>query len=93
MGQDQAFCEELEDRTEGCPDLIFMHVFLRLGYEFPPERGVRIEKQIEGTELGWCLGATIPVVGGELTRRNESVFAVDSLGSYVQLFLLINQCD
>lgn len=46
-----------------------MHALLRLGYEFPAEKGVRIEKQIEGTELGWCLGATIAMVGGELTCR------------------------
>ena len=60
---------ELEDRPEWCLDLTFMHALLRLGYEFPSERGIRIEKQIEGTELGWCLGAAIAVVGGELTCR------------------------
>ena len=44
-----------------------MHALLGLGYEFGDEREVRIEKQIDGTELGWCLGATIAIVGGELT--------------------------
>ena len=67
--KDKALREELEDRPEWCLDLTFMHALLRLGYEFPAERGVRIEKQIEGTELGWCLGATIAIVGGELTCR------------------------
>ncbi|EJC98915.1 uncharacterized protein FOMMEDRAFT_31496 [Fomitiporia mediterranea MF3/22] len=61
--------EELEGRPEWCLDLTFMHALLRLGYEFPAERGVRVEKKIEDTELGWCLGATIAIVGGELTCR------------------------
>lgn len=60
---------ELEDRPEWCLDMTFMHVLLRLGYEFGDERAVRLEKQIEGTELGWCLGATIAIVGGELRCR------------------------
>ena len=68
-GGDIALRAELEDRPEWCLDLTFMHALLRLGYEFPSERGIRIEKQIEGTELGWCLGAAIAVVGGELTCR------------------------
>ncbi|KAH8109276.1 guanosine-diphosphatase [Phellopilus nigrolimitatus] len=66
-GADSALREELEGRPEWCLDLTFMHALLRLGYEFDAARPVRIEKQIEGTELGWCLGATIAIVGGELT--------------------------
>lgn len=68
-GADKALREELDGRPEWCLDLTFMHALLRLGYEFPAERGVKVEKQIEGTELGWCLGATIAIVGGELTCR------------------------
>ncbi|THH04946.1 hypothetical protein EW145_g5152 [Phellinidium pouzarii] len=68
-GADTTLRAELEGRPEWCLDLTFMHALLRLGYEFPVERGVRIEKQIEGTELGWCLGATIAIVGGKLTCR------------------------
>ena len=40
-----------------------------MGYEFEDEREVMIGKKIDGTELGWCLGATIAMVGGELTCR------------------------
>lgn len=60
---------ELNERPEWCLDLTFMHALLRLGYEFGDARVVRMEKQVEGTELGWCLGATIAIVGGELTCR------------------------
>ncbi|KAF8523290.1 nucleoside phosphatase family-domain-containing protein [Hysterangium stoloniferum] len=51
--------EELEGRPEYCLDLTFMHALLTVGYEFGGEREVRIAKQVEGTEMGWCLGATI----------------------------------
>lgn len=61
--------EELAGRPEWCLDLTFMHGLLRLGYEFGDSREVNIGKQIEGTELGWCLGATIAMVGGELKCR------------------------
>ena len=60
---------ELEGRPEHCLDLTFMHALLRLGYEFGDDREVSIGKQIEGTELGWCLGATIAMVGGDLKCR------------------------
>ncbi|KAI5120142.1 hypothetical protein M0805_001910 [Coniferiporia weirii] len=68
-GTDPALRTELLDRPEWCLDLTFMHALLRLGYEFPETRGVRVGKQVDGTELGWCLGAAIAVVGGELTCR------------------------
>jgi guanosine-diphosphatase len=42
-----------------------------MGYEFADEREVRIEKKVGGTELGWCLGATIELVGGKLTCNDD----------------------
>ncbi|KAF8157837.1 nucleoside phosphatase family-domain-containing protein [Crassisporium funariophilum] len=68
-GTDAKAIEELDGRPEYCLDLTFMHALLRLGYEFSDTREVRLGKQIRGTELGWCLGATIAMVGGELTCR------------------------
>lgn len=65
----QAALDELEGRPEYCLDLTFMHALLRLGYEFGDERTVEIRKQVDGTELGWCLGAAIAMVGGELTCK------------------------
>ena len=68
-GSDASLMSELEDRPEWCLDLTFMHALLRLGYEFQDDREVKIGKRIGGTELGWCLGATIAMVGGELSCR------------------------
>ena len=64
--------KELEERPEWCLDLMFMHVMLRLGYEFKDNRdmSVKIGKKIGDMELGWCLGATIAMVGGELSCRD-----------------------
>ncbi|KAG2093750.1 uncharacterized protein F5147DRAFT_840430 [Suillus discolor] len=50
---------ELEGRPGWCLDLTFQHALLVLGYEFGDDREVQLGKRIEGTELGWCLGATI----------------------------------
>ncbi|KAG1860148.1 nucleoside phosphatase family-domain-containing protein [Suillus subalutaceus] len=61
--------EELEGRPEWCLDLSFQHALLVLGYEFGDDREVQLGKRIEGTELGWCLGATIAMVGGNLRCR------------------------
>ncbi|KZT23410.1 nucleoside phosphatase GDA1/CD39 [Neolentinus lepideus HHB14362 ss-1] len=68
-GPEPGVMEELYDRPEYCLDLTFMHALLRLGYEFVADQEVMIEKKIDGTELGWCLGASIAMVGGELTCR------------------------
>ena len=54
---------------EECLDLTFMHELLRLGYEFDQQRELTLGKHVDGTELGWCLGATIAMVGGELQCR------------------------
>lgn len=68
-GTDQAVMEELEGRPVWCLDLTFMYTLLRLGYEFGEERQAKIGKKIDGTELGWCLGATLSMIGAELTCR------------------------
>ncbi|PSR72294.1 hypothetical protein PHLCEN_2v11886 [Hermanssonia centrifuga] len=66
-GHDDVLMEEIEGRPEWCLDMTFMHALLRLGYEFGSDRPVEIGKRIDGTELGWALGATISMVsGGEL---------------------------
>jgi guanosine-diphosphatase len=62
----QAALEELADRPEYCLDLTFMYTLLRLGYEFDDERAIEIGKRIDGTELGWALGAAIAMVGAEI---------------------------
>lgn len=54
--------DELNDRPEHCLDLNFMLALLHTGYEMPIDREVRIAKKIKGNELGWCLGASLPML-------------------------------
>lgn len=54
--------EELKGRPEACLDLNFMLSLLHTGYEMPMDREVRTAKKIKGNELGWCLGATLPLL-------------------------------
>lgn len=53
---------ELNERAESCLDLNFMAALLHTGYEMPLEREVKIAKKIKGNELGWCLGASLPLL-------------------------------
>jgi len=46
-----------------------MHALLRLGYEFSDDREVRIEKKIDGIELGWALGAGIALIDADIKCR------------------------
>ncbi|KAG8631896.1 hypothetical protein KVT40_001036 [Elsinoe batatas] len=57
--------EELNGRPESCLDLNFMLALLHTGYEMPIDREVRIAKKIKGNELGWCLGASLPLLSQE----------------------------
>lgn len=54
--------KELKERPESCLDLSFMHALLHTGYEMPMDREVKIAKKIKGNELGWCLGASLPLL-------------------------------
>lgn len=53
---------ELEDRPESCLDLNFMLALLHTGYGMPLDREVKIAKKIKDNELGWCLGASLPLL-------------------------------
>jgi guanosine-diphosphatase len=57
--------DELKGRPESCLDLNFMFALLHTGYEMPIEREVKIAKKIRGNELGWCLGASLPLLSQE----------------------------
>ncbi|KAF3483200.1 guanosine-diphosphatase [Arthroderma uncinatum] len=54
--------KELIDRPEYCLDLNFMLALLHTGYEMPLHREVKTAKKIDGNELGWCLGASLPLL-------------------------------
>jgi len=56
---------DLKDRPEWCLDLNFMSALLHTGYEMPIEREVKIAKKIKGNEVGWCLGASLPLLEKE----------------------------
>ncbi|KAL9076868.1 MAG: hypothetical protein Q9157_003535 [Trypethelium eluteriae] len=57
--------DELNDRPEHCLDLNFMLALLHTGYEMPIHREVKIAKKIKGNELGWCLGASLPLLSAQ----------------------------
>ncbi|KAK1994476.1 GDA1/CD39 family protein [Colletotrichum falcatum] len=54
--------KELQGRPEHCLDLNFMMALLHTGYEMPIDREVKIAKKIKNNELGWCLGASLPLL-------------------------------
>ncbi|KAF2863083.1 nucleoside phosphatase GDA1/CD39 [Piedraia hortae CBS 480.64] len=54
--------DELDGRPEHCLDLNFMLALLHTGYDMPIDREVKIAKKIKGNELGWCLGASLPLL-------------------------------
>ncbi|KAB8231471.1 guanosine diphosphatase [Aspergillus alliaceus] len=56
---------ELRGRPEWCLDLNFMLTLLHTGYEMPLSREVKIAKKIKNNELGWCLGASLPLLSQE----------------------------
>lgn len=67
--------DELRDRPEHCLDMSFMVALLHTGYEMPIDRELKTAKKIKGNELGWCLGASLPLLdqgkGGWHCRLHE----------------------
>ncbi|KAI9757079.1 MAG: Guanosine-diphosphatase [Lichina confinis] len=57
--------DDLRQRPEWCLDLSFMVALLHTGYDMPLDREVRIAKEIKGNQLGWCLGASLPLLAQE----------------------------
>jgi guanosine-diphosphatase len=57
--------DSLRERQESCLDLNFISALLHTGYEMPIDREVKIAKKIKGNELGWCLGASLPLLSKE----------------------------
>lgn len=56
--------QELERNPQHCLDLTYMYALLRTGYDIKAHREVRIAKKINNMELGWCLGASLPMLDG-----------------------------
>lgn len=57
--------KDLRGRADWCLDLNFMMGLLHTGYEMPLSREVKIAKKIKDNELGWCLGASLPLLSQE----------------------------
>ncbi|KAH3671655.1 hypothetical protein OGAPHI_000360 [Ogataea philodendri] len=54
--------KELTDEPLWCLDLSFMTALLHTGYDIPLDRELRTAKKISDNELGWCLGASLPLL-------------------------------
>lgn len=54
--------KELQDNPQWCGDLSYILSILHTGYDIPASREVRIAKKIKNNELGWCLGASLPLL-------------------------------
>ncbi|KAH3663939.1 hypothetical protein WICMUC_005878 [Wickerhamomyces mucosus] len=56
--------KELKDEPQWCLDLSFQVALLHTGYDIPLNRELKTAQTIAGNELGWCLGASLPLLDG-----------------------------
>lgn len=52
----------LQEEPHWCLDLSFITAMLHTGYNIPLHRELRTAKTIANNELGWCLGASLPLL-------------------------------
>lgn len=62
FGHLEGVLQSLREMPEWCLDLSFMFTLLHKGYVMPTSRKLNIANQIKGTEIGWCLGASLPLL-------------------------------
>lgn len=62
LGSIDGSLEELGNEPLYCLDLSFMVAMLHTGYDIPLHRELKTAKKIAGNELGWCLGASLPLL-------------------------------
>ena len=55
----------LNEETQWCLDLSFITALLHTGYSIPLNRELKTAKVIDNNELGWCLGASLPLLSKE----------------------------
>ena len=60
--------EELNKEPFWCMDLSIITGLLHTGYDIPLAREVKTAQKIGGFEIGWCLGASLPLL--ELKGKN-----------------------
>lgn len=56
---------ELKSDPHFCQDLSFQVSLLHTGYDIPLHRELKTAKKIADNELGWCLGASLPLLEGD----------------------------
>lgn len=56
--------EELKNDPHFCQDLSFQVSLLHTGYDIPLHRELKTARMIANNELGWCLGASLPLLDG-----------------------------
>lgn len=54
--------QELKKEPHWCLDLSFITALLHTGYNIPAHRELKTAKTIDNNELGWCLGASLPLL-------------------------------
>lgn len=52
----------LNEEPQWCLDLSFITAMLHTGYDIPLQRELKTAKTIDNNELGWCLGASLPLL-------------------------------
>lgn len=52
----------LNKEPQWCLDLSFITAMLHTGYDIPLSRELKTAKKIDNNELGWCLGASLPLL-------------------------------
>lgn len=57
--------KQLEEEPNWCLDLSFITAMLHTGYNIPLSRELKTAKTIANNELGWCLGASLPLLNGK----------------------------
>ncbi|CCE80403.1 Piso0_003519 [Millerozyma farinosa CBS 7064] len=54
--------KHLNKEPQWCLDLSFITAMLHTGYDIPLQRELKTAKTINNNELGWCLGASLPLL-------------------------------
>lgn len=54
--------KQLNEEPQWCMDLSFIAGMLHTGYDIPLSRELKTAKTINDNELGWCLGASLPLL-------------------------------
>lgn len=57
--------QQLNSEPSWCLDLSFITAMLHTGYNIPLSRELKTAKTIANNELGWCLGASLPLLNSK----------------------------